>query len=271
VDEAMVAPALRSTELGLDFRAQLSITNRDRSVGARVAGALASRWGLDHAGSNVELLCTGSAGQSFGAFATPGMRLVLEGEANDYVGKGLSGGVLVVRPVEPGGTASDRHTIMGNVVLYGATGGRLFAAGRAGERFAIRNSGAIAVVEGVGDHCCEYMTGGVVTVLGESGVNFGAGMTGGVAYVLDDQGDFPARVNPGHVTWQRCPAEDWELLEGLIREHFVETDSTRARQLLRDWSEARASFWRVAPKERAEHLVEAGADNRREATNPAVV
>jgi glutamate synthase domain-containing protein 3 len=177
------------------------------------------------------------------------MRLTLVGEANDYVGKGLSGGMIVLRPVGPGTTASDQHTIMGNVVLYGATGGHLFAAGSAGERFAIRNSGAFAVVEGVGDHGCEYMTGGTVVVLGQTGINFGAGMTGGAAYVLDCTGDFPVRVNPGHVTSLPCPPEDYEVLEWLVSQHLTETDSSRAQELLADWNSARKSFWKVAPKE----------------------
>jgi glutamate synthase domain-containing protein 3 len=248
IDEAIAVEAVQSAQADRDFRARLVISNRDRSVGARVAGALAARWGLNPpAGREVELHFTGSAGQSFGAFATPGMRVTLEGEANDYVGKGLSGGVLVLRPLGLATRESHQHVIMGNVALYGATGGRLFAAGRSGERLAVRNSGADAVVEGAGDHCCEYMTGGTVVVLGETGVNFGAGMTGGAAYVFDDKGIFPERVNPGHVAWLRCPSGDLDELKALIVEHERLTGSSRARELLHNWNEAKAAFWKVLP------------------------
>jgi glutamate synthase (ferredoxin) len=248
IDEAIAAEAVKSVEGDRDFCARLIISNRDRSVGARVAGALAARWGLKPpAGCEVELHFTGSAGQSFGAFATPGMRITLEGEANDYVGKGLSGGVLILRPLGLARNESHHHVIMGNVALYGATGGQLFAAGRAGERLAVRNSGADAVVEGAGDHCCEYMTGGLVVVLGETGVNFGAGMTGGAAYVFDDKGTFPERVNPNHVAWLRCPAEDLDQLKALIVAHERLTGSSRARELLKNWNEAKATFWKVMP------------------------
>jgi len=250
IDDAIAVDAVKSVETGRDFRARLVISNRDRSVGARVAGALALRWGLNApAGRQVELHFTGSAGQSFGAFATPGMRVTLEGEANDYVGKGLSGGVLVLRPLGLARNASHQHVIMGNVALYGATGGQLFAAGRAGERLAVRNSGADVVVEGVGDHCCEYMTGGSAVVLGDTGVNFGAGMTGGAAYVFDDKATFPERVNPGHVEWLPCPIEDLDGLKALIVEHERLTGSSRARELLDKWDEARAAFWKVMPKD----------------------
>jgi glutamate synthase domain-containing protein 3 len=249
IDEAIATEAVKSAEANRDFRARLVISNRDRSVGARVAGALALRWGLNPpAGRTVELHFTGSAGQSFGAFATPGMRVTLEGEANDYVGKGLSGGVLVLRPLGLARNASHHNVIMGNVALYGATGGQLFAAGRAGERLAVRNSGADAVVEGAGDHCCEYMTGGTVAVLGETGVNFGAGMTGGAAYVFDEKGNFPERVNPQHVGWLRCPIEDFDELKALIVDHERLTGSSRARELLDNWNEAKGTFWKVMPK-----------------------
>ncbi len=177
------------------------------------------------------------------------MTLTLEGESNDYVGKGLCGGTLVLRADGAAAHATHRHVIMGNVVLYGATAGRLFAAGRAGERFAIRNSGAIAVVEGTGDHCCEYMTGGTVVVLGDTGVNFGAGMTGGTAYVFDEPGSFPERVNPDHVAWQACPESDLVEVRQLVTEHFQRTESSRARELLARWDSVVQSFWKVAPKD----------------------
>src|SRR5437016_6847168 len=177
------------------------IRNVDRAVGARIASAIARKRG--DAGlpdGAITLHFAGSAGQSFGAWCVGGMRLRLVGEANDYVGKGMTGGEIMITPPEPLRGASSRHVIVGNTVLYGATGGRLFAAGRAGERFAVRNSGAVAVVEGVGDHGCEYMTGGTVVVLGDTGRNFGAGRTGGSAFVLDEQGTFERRLNPALVT-----------------------------------------------------------------------
>ena len=165
----------------------------------------------------IRLALRGAAGQSFGAWLAPGIELTLFGEANDYAGKGLSGGVLAVRPPEDAGFVAEENTIVGNTVLYGATRGRAFFRGLAGERFAVRNSGARTVVEGVGDHGCEYMTGGVVVVLGPTGRNFAAGMTGGVAYVLDDAGDFEACCNPELVGLE--PVEDDEELRALVAEH----------------------------------------------------
>ncbi len=249
VDEALLRNVLAQLSRGKRFQATLKINNRDRSIGARIAGELALRWGL--AGlepGTVELRFRGSAGQSFGAFCYTGMRLVLDGEANDYVGKGLSGGELILRPVGAARSAPRGHVILGNVALYGATSGRLFAAGRAGERFAVRNSGAVAVVEGVGDHGCEYLTGGCVVVLGETGTNFGAGMTGGVAYVLDEDGAFPRRVNPGTVTWARADAADLGELRTLVEEHERWTRSRRAAALLATWDTMRDSFWKVEPQ-----------------------
>src|SRR5690606_21430600 len=170
------------------------IGNVDRAIGARLSGMIARRHGnTGMAGAPIQVDLSGSAGQSFGAFNAGGLHLRLTGEANDYVGKGMAGGRLVLRP-PPGSTFEPRFTpILGNTCLYGATGGELYASGRAGERFAVRNSGAVAVVEGAGDHCCEYMTGGTVVVLGRTGLNFGAGFTGGLAYVLDLERDFVDR------------------------------------------------------------------------------
>ena len=192
----------------------------------------------------------GSAGQSFGAFTTDGMRLTLEGEANDYLGKGMSGGEIVLMPADMARFAPHKNTIVGNTVLYGATGGRVFAAGRAGERFCVRNSGATAVVEGVGDHGCEYMTGGTVLVLGETGRNFGAGMTNGVAYVLDETGDFPTRLNDELVQASRLmDADELATVYELVREHFEFTASRRAEAVLDLWDVYRGQFWRVAPRQ----------------------
>ncbi|HLW46721.1 MAG TPA: glutamate synthase large subunit [bacterium] len=228
-----------------------AIGNGDRAVGARVAAAIARRYG--DAGlpdGTITLRFAGTAGQSFGAWCVPGMRLVMTGEANDYVGKGMTGGELVVRPPQALVAESHRHVIAGNTVLYGATGGRLFAAGQAGERFAVRNSGATAVVEGVGDHGCEYMTGGTVVVLGETGRNFGAGMTGGIAFVLDADGRFTGRYHPGLVAARRVDdAEDAARLRALVRAHAESTGSGRAAALLEQWPRWLPKFWKLVPKD----------------------
>ncbi|HEX6290637.1 MAG TPA: glutamate synthase large subunit [Herpetosiphonaceae bacterium] len=223
------------------------IANIDRTVGATLAGTIAQR-GIALAPDTIELTFMGSAGQSFGAFAVQGMRLELIGDANDYVGKGLGGGEIVVRPPEYARYSAADSTIIGNTVLYGATSGMLWAAGQAGERFAVRNSGAVAVVEGVGDHACEYMTGGLVVVLGPSGRNFAAGMTGGRAYVLDLDDDFLGRLNPELVRAERL-LEDWQLAEArtLIELHAAKTGSLRAYELLARWHEIRDRFWHVVP------------------------
>jgi len=237
-------PAL---EHGHAVQCEYTINNTDRTVGATLAGRIAEL-GVEPAEGAIELRFVGSAGQSFGAFAASGTRLLLTGEANDYVGKGLGGGELVVRPPE-GGFDAPHSTIMGNTVLYGATGGALWAAGQAGERFAVRNSGALAVVEGVGDHGCEYMTGGLVVVLGPTGRNFGAGMSGGRAYVLDQRGDFRKRINPDMIRAERL-GERWQLeeLRFLIEQHVELTGSARGRELLERWDEVQDSFWHVVPK-----------------------
>jgi glutamate synthase (ferredoxin) len=197
----------------------------------------------------VRLRFTGSAGQSFGAFTLPGMYIQLTGEANDYVGKGLCGGEIVLRPPRDAAYAKGDHVIMGNTVLYGATAGTLFAAGAAGDRFAVRNSGATAVIEGAGDHCCEYMTGGVVVVLGAVGKNFGAGMTNGTAYVLDEHGRLSSCCNQEMVAVTELDAGDSELLFQLVRRHFKKTGSHRAATLLERWSDARALFRKVSPRQ----------------------
>jgi glutamate synthase (ferredoxin) len=228
----------------------LPIRNVDRTAGGRVAAAVARLYGDNGLpDGTITLRFVGSAGQSFGAWCVGGMRLVLYGEANDYVGKGMAGGEIAIRPPEALLAASHKHVIMGNTVLYGATGGRLLAAGRAGERFAVRNSGAVAVVEGLGDHGCEYMTGGTVIVLGETGRNFGAGMTGGTAYVLDDLGTFESRYNPSLVGIARVTdPEDVGALRELIAAHHAATGSERAREVLVEWERWLPVFWKVAPR-----------------------
>jgi glutamate synthase domain-containing protein 3 len=193
---------------------------------------------------------TGSAGQSFGAFCARGITLSLEGEANDYLGKGLSGGRLIVVPPKQARYEPSETILVGNVALYGATSGEAYLHGVAGERFAVRNSGAIAVVEGVGDHGCEYMTGGVVVVLGQTGRNFAAGMSGGVAFVLNEDSAFERRCNTGMVALEALDdIEDMALLKRLVQRHMRHTGSGRARQLLASWSTAVTQFVRVMPTE----------------------
>lgn len=249
IDDALWRETLIALEKDECFSAELPIRNCDRAVGARIAGELALRAGA--AGFNhtvVDLRFVGSAGQSFGAFCCSGMRLRLTGEANDYVGKGLCGGELVLRPAGAARAAPSRNVILGNVALYGATSGRLFAAGAAGERFAVRNSGATAIVEGVGDHGCEYMTGGVVVVLGETGVNFGAGMTGGLAFVWDPGNALSARLNDESVLCTPAAPDDLEVLFALIEEHVDRTRSVGAEHLMLHWSDLRHHFWKVEPR-----------------------
>lgn len=227
------------------------IRNTDRSVGATLSGAIAAIHGDQGLASDpIRAHFNGTAGQSFGVWNAGGVELTLTGDANDYVGKGMAGGLLAIRP--PVGSAFRSHeaTIIGNTCLYGATGGKLFAAGRAGERFAVRNSGAITVVEGIGDNGCEYMTGGIVCVMGGTGVNFGAGMTGGFAYVLDEDGEFRKRVNPELV--EVLSVDDLaiheEHLRGLITEHVHHTGSSRGEEILANWPAWSSKFSLVKPK-----------------------
>jgi glutamate synthase (ferredoxin) len=248
-DETHLIPLLADIRAGRRVDVELEIRNTHRTVGARLAGEIARRWG--DAGlpdGAVHLHFTGSAGQSFGAFLLPGMHLRLIGEANDYVGKSMHGGEIAIAPPAPLASDGCRHVIAGNTLLYGATGGRLFAAGRVGERFAVRNSGAVAVVEGCGDHGCEYMTGGTVVVLGETGRNFGAGMTGGEAFVYDEAGTLPHRYNTQLVTITRPDAEDSVRLRELVAGHFGATASRRARTLLGNWEAHLMKFWKVSPR-----------------------
>jgi glutamate synthase (NADPH) large chain len=216
-------------------RLDLRIANRDRSAGAMLSGEIARRYG--HAGlkdGTIHIKLRGTAGQSFGAFLAKGVTLELEGDANDYVGKGLSGGRIIVRPSPdaPAGVVAEDQIIAGNVILYGATSGEVYLRGTVGERFCVRNSGATAVVEGVGDHACEYMTGGRVVVLGPTGRNFGAGMSGGIAYVYDPSGTFPLRVNHEMVALEALTAEDVEWLTTLMARHRDLTGSTLAASIV---------------------------------------
>ena len=230
-----------------------AVSNFHRSIGARISGEIAKRWGnsgMSDAPLAVRLI--GSVGQSFGVWNAGGLHLYLEGEANDYVGKGMAGGKIVLQPPADASFVARDTIIMGNTCLYGATGGELYAAGTAGERFAVRNSGAIAVVEGTGDHCCEYMTGGVVCVLGRTGVNFGAGFTGGFAYVLDMERDFVDRYNHELIDIHRVSPEGMgthvQHLRGLIEQHVAATGSVWGAQLLNDFRSYIGRFWVVKPK-----------------------
>ena len=252
LDETILPALERELDAGRPFAGEYRIGNHHLTVGARIAGRIVERRGggaLEP--DSIRLRFHGTAGQSFGAFAVAGMSLELEGEANDYVGKGLSGGAIAIRPFHeaPYAAAGRRHVILGNTALYGATAGSLFASGGAGDRFAVRNSGAVAVIEGVGSHCCEYMTGGVVVVLGETGPNFAAGMTNGTAYVLDASGTLERRTNLDSARVCSLDALDEELLAGLMREHATRTGSPLARALLTDWDRARTGFRKVAPRE----------------------
>ncbi len=229
---------------------EYKIKNVNRDVGTKVSGELAYRWRTSVLDRHVaELRFEGSAGQSFGAFCVGGLKLVLEGEANDYVGKGMAGGEIVVKPPKNASFVPHENIIIGNTVLYGATGGRLFASGRAGERFAVRNSGATAVIEGAGDHCCEYMTAGLVVVLGETGRNFGAGMSNGRAYVLDEDEQFVNCYNPDMVAIHRVTdPEDVATLRSLIERHLELTESPKAEEVLKSWERFLPLFWKVAPQ-----------------------
>jgi len=253
LDAQMLVDAQPVFERGEKMQLTYSVRNTHRAVGTRLSSALVRKFGMTGlAPGHVTVRLRGSAGQSLGAFAVQGLKLEVFGDANDYVGKGLSGATIVVRPLvsSPLRTASQDNTIIGNTVLYGATSGRLFAAGQAGERFAVRNSGASVVVEGCGANGCEYMTGGVAVILGSVGDNFGAGMTGGMAFVYDAADEFERRVNGDSVVWTRLGSAHWEgVLRDLVETHAEATDSLWAKEMLADWDRARERFWQVCPKE----------------------
>jgi glutamate synthase (ferredoxin) len=238
-------------ERGEDVVAELPIRNVNRVVGTITGSEITRRRGAKGLPDDtIRLHFRGSAGQSFGAFIPPGMSLSLEGDANDYVGKGLSGGKIAVFPPREATFSAGDNIIVGNVALYGATRGEVYIRGVAGERFCVRNSGADAVVEGVGDHGCEYMTGGRVVVLGATGRNFAAGMSGGVAYVLDEHGDFPSKVNPQMVSLEKIEdATEVAALRRLLENHLERTSSSRARQVLDAWDEWLPKFVKVIPRD----------------------
>ncbi|PZO89645.1 MAG: glutamate synthase large subunit [Sphingomonas sanxanigenens] len=256
LDAQMLSDAKAVFERGEKMQLTYNVRNTHRAVGTRFSAEVTRRFGMSTLADNHVLVrLRGSAGQSLGAFMAKGITLEVFGDANDYVGKGLSGGIIAVRPMVSSPLDSHRNTIVGNTVLYGATSGKLFAAGQAGERFAVRNSGATVVVEGCGANGCEYMTGGIAVILGQVGQNFGAGMTGGMAFILDETGDFERRANPDSIVWQRFGSAWWEArAKALIAEHVVATDSKWANSILDDWDRWRDRFWQVCPKEMIHRL-----------------
>ncbi len=251
LDAQIIKDASAVFSRGEKMQLTYSVRNTHRAVGTRLSSEITRKFGMSKlADGHVTVRLRGSAGQSLGAFLCKGITLEVFGDANDYVGKGLSGGTIIVRPAVSSPLASQKNTIIGNTVLYGATSGRLFAAGQAGERFAVRNSGATVVVEGCGANGCEYMTGGTAVVLGEVGANFGAGMTGGMAFIYDPEERFARRANPENIVWQRLASAHWEgVLRGLIEEHAARTDSKWSKGLLEDWERVAGHFWQVCPKE----------------------
>jgi glutamate synthase (NADPH/NADH) large chain len=265
LDAQMIADAGPLFDAGEKMQLTYNVRNTDRAVGTKMSSKITRQFGMTGLNpGHLTVRLRGSAGQSLGAWTVQGMKLVVFGDANDYVGKGLSGGEIVVRPLVSSPLVSNENTIIGNTVLYGATAGSLFASGQAGERFAVRNSGAVTVIEGCGSNGCEYMTGGTAVILGPVGDNFAAGMTGGMAFVHDACGDFEIRVNPDSVVWQRIEAGHWEdQCRALIERHVEETQSRWADRILRNWDTEKGTFWQVVPKEmlnRLEHPVSAAGD-----------
>ena len=264
-----------SIETGAKAELDCTISNVDRTAGTELSGEVVDRHGA--AGlpeDTIRVRFTGCAGQSFGAFLAPGITFELSGEANDFVGKGISGGRIVIRPAPEATCPAAQNVIAGNVIGYGGTSGKIFLAGQAGERFAIRNSGVTLVAEGVGDHGCEYMTGGRVVVLGPTGVNFAAGMTGGLAYVYDETGDFDLRCNVGSVDLETVEpgSEDEAELLALLHEHAGAAGSEKAQAILADWVNCRPKFVKVFPVEYRQALgrmarEDAEAVDRREQDN----
>jgi glutamate synthase (NADPH/NADH) large chain len=256
LDAQMAKDAAALFEWGEKMQLTYNVRNTQRAVGTRISSMITRQWGMfGLQPGHLTVRLRGSAGQSLGAFAVQGLKLEVFGDANDYVGKGLSGGTIVVRPTTSSTLVAHQNTIIGNTVLYGATAGKLYASGQAGERLAVRNSGADIVVEGCGSNGCEYMTGGHAVILGPVGENFGAGMTGGMAFVYDPEDKFPGLVNPGEVTWQRLSVAHWEaVLKALVTEHVAETQSRLGEQILADWNSERGRFWQIIPKEMLSRL-----------------
>ena len=232
------------------------IKNTNRAVGTRISHYLYKKYGYEKLEENfLTLNFKGSAGQSFGAFSSKGLKLNLKGDANDYVGKGLSGATISIKLSDESNLVSNENTIIGNTVLYGATSGKLFAAGQAGDRFAVRNSGATTVIEGCDSNGCEYMTGGVVVILGDVGDNFAAGMTGGMAFIYDQSKVFENKVNPDSVVWQQVETNYWQnYLKELVKEHLTETNSKLSKNIIDNFGKELKNFIQVCPKEMLDKL-----------------
>jgi glutamate synthase domain-containing protein 3 len=251
LDHQLIALAEDALEKREPVEIRLPISNANRTVGAMLSGEIAKRYGEEGLPADtIQVYLDGSAGQSFGAFMAKGLSMTVEGDANDYFCKGLSGGNVAIYPPRAATFIAEENIIVGNVSLYGATDGKAFIRGRAGERFAVRNSGAYAVVEGIGDHGCEYMTGGVVIVLGKTGRNFAAGMSGGIAFVLDEEENFNQHCNTGMVDLEPVTAlEDQNTLYQLIEEHFEKTKSPVAENILNSWPDKLGQFVKVMPRD----------------------
>jgi glutamate synthase (NADPH) large chain len=262
LDAQMLVDAKMLFERGEKMQLTYNVRNTMRAIGTRLSSHITRQFGmLALEPGHITIRLRGSCGQSLGAFAVRGVKLEVFGESNDYVGKGLSGATIVVRPMASATLPTQDNSIIGNTVLYGATAGELFAAGQAGERFAVRNSGAIAVVEGAGANACEYMTGGTAVILGQVGDNFGAGMTGGMAFVYDSADDFERRINADSVLHQRLASAHWEAeLKSLIERHVLETGSRWAQHLLTDWERTRDNFWHIIPREMLSRLAHPASD-----------
>jgi glutamate synthase (NADPH/NADH) large chain len=252
LDTSLIAKCANAIESGSTISIDSPVSNVNRTVGTMLGSAVTKKWGGAGLPDNtITLRFEGSAGQSFGAFIPRGVTMQLLGDSNDHVGKGLSGGRISIRPSKRATFAPEDNVIAGNVVGYGATSGQIFINGIVGERFAVRNSGATLVVEGVGDHACEYMTGGRVVVLGATGRNFAAGMSGGIAYVYDIDGQFASRVNPEMVDVLPLDADDAQWLQGTLQEHIAMTESPRAKQIVGQWKTQSAKFVKVLPRDYA--------------------
>ncbi len=262
LDAQMIVDAKPALDAGEKMQLAYNVRNTQRAIGTKLSSKITRRFGMTGlAPGQVTVRLRGTAGQSLGAFAVQGLKIEVFGDANDYVGKGLSGGIIVVRPLSSSSLISNKNTIVGNTVLYGATAGKLFAAGQAGERFAVRNSGAETVIEGCGSNGCEYMTGGVAAILGAVGHNFGAGMTGGMAFVYDEDETFMQRVNKETLVIQRVTSNKWaDKLRALVEEHVKNTQSRFAERLLNDWDRQIDKFWHVVPTELAALLAREDAD-----------
>jgi len=256
LDKQILIDTLPLIQSGQKIEMSYTIKNTDRTVGARLSSYVVTDFKNNNFPENhIKIKLRGSAGQSLGAFGAKGVKFEVIGDCNDYVGKGLSGATISVRPPKSSNLETNKNTIIGNTVLYGATSGNLFAAGQAGERFSVRNSGATAVVEGAGTNACEYMTGGCSVILGELGDNFAAGMTGGMAFVYNPEDNLSDVINSASVVWQRIETKYWDdILYSLIQKHIEETHSDYAKKILDDWELAKEQFYQICPKEMLDKL-----------------